>query len=98
MFTIDESTSLEAIEASIEKLQVFPNPTSDFVDIYLTFTERQQGQILILNKMGQQVWQQNFSDKTVNLAIAVNDWSGGVYYMVVQTDKGIKTEEIVVIR
>lgn len=98
MFTIDESTNLEAIETSIENLQVFPNPTSDFVAINLIFNEKEQGQILILNKMGQQVWQQNFADKTINLSVAVNDWAGGIYYMLIQTEKGMKTEEIVVIR
>jgi len=98
MFTVEESTSLEAIEESIESLQVFPNPTSDFVDVNLTFMEKQQGQILILNKMGQQVWQQNFANRMVNKSIAVNDWSGGVYYIMIQTEKGVKTEEIVVIR
>ena len=98
IFTIEESTSLEAIEASIENLQVFPNPTSNFVAIHLNFKQKQAGQILILNKMGQQVWQQNFADKTINLSVAVNDWAGGIYYMLIQTDEGIKTEEIVVIR
>jgi len=98
MFTIDESTSLEAIESSIESLQVFPNPTSDFVDINLTFNEVQAGQILILNKVGQQIWQQNFEDRTINLSVAVNEWSAGIYYMMIQTEKGVKTEEIVVIR
>ncbi|MFK7978373.1 MAG: T9SS type A sorting domain-containing protein [Saprospiraceae bacterium] len=98
MITIDESTSLAAIEATIENLQIFPNPTNDFVAINLNFKQKQAGQILILNKVGQQVWQQNFVDKTINLSVAVNEWAGGVYYMMIQTDKGVKTEEIVVIR
>ena len=98
MFTIDESTSLEAIESTIENLQVFPNPTSDFVAINLTFNEIQEGRILILNKVGQQVWQQDFAEKNINLSVGVNEWSAGIYYMMIQTEKGIKTEEIVVIR
>lgn len=98
LFTIDESTSLEAIESTIENLQVFPNPTSDFVDINLTFNEVQEGRILILNKVGQQVWQQGFTDKNINLSVGVNEWSAGIYYMMIQTAKGVKTEEIVVIR
>jgi len=98
MFTIEESTSLEAIEASIESLQVFPNPANDFVDINLTFNDPQAGQILILNKVGQQVWQQSFAAKTVNLEVAVTDWATGIYYMMIQTEQGVKTEEIVVVR
>jgi len=98
MFTIDESTNLEAIETSIENLQVFPNPTSTYVDINLTFNEAETGAILILNKMGQLVWQQTFDNKNINLEVSVNDWAAGVYYMMIQTAKGVKTEEIVVIR
>lgn len=98
MFTIDESTSIKAIESTIENLQVFPNPTSDFVDINLTFNEVQTGQILILNKVGQQVWQQAFTDKTINVEVSVNDWATGIYYMMIQTERGVKTEEIVVVR
>ena len=98
MFTIDESTSLEAIESTIENLQVFPNPTSDLVNVNLTFNEVQEGRILILNKVGQQVWQQSFADKTINRSININEWSAGIYYMLIQTEKGVKTEEIVVIR
>jgi len=48
--------------------------------------------------MGQLVWQQTFDNKNINLEVSVNDWAAGVYYMMIQTAKGVKTEEIVVIR
>ncbi len=98
MFTIDESTSLEAIESTIESLQIFPNPTNDLVNINLIFNEIQEGRILILNKVGQQIWEQSFTDKAINRSVNVNEWSAGIYYMMIQTAKGVKTEEVVVIR
>ncbi len=95
-FTIEMSTSFSALDEQIESLALFPNPTSDYLTVNIDFNHTQTGSIFIRNKIGQQVWQQSFSDKNINLEIDVMDWSTGIYYMMIQTDEGVKTAEIVV--
>ncbi|MEM6318863.1 MAG: T9SS type A sorting domain-containing protein [Bacteroidota bacterium] len=98
MVSIEISTSLADIERSIELLQIFPNPSNDLVNINLQFNTPQAGRISIRNAVGQQVWQQNFDQREVQQTVLVNDWSAGIYYLMIQTAEGVKTEEMVVIR
>ncbi len=96
-FTIEATTGFEELTEQIESLTLFPNPTTDYLRINIDFNKPQIGSIFIRNKIGQQVWHQSFSDKNINLEIAVMDWSTGIYYMMIQTAEGVKTAEIVVI-
>ncbi len=98
MFTIDMVSALNNLEEEIESLQVYPNPANKYFDINVAFTDVQTGSILIMNKVGQQVWQRPFTDKNIDLEVAVTDWSSGLYYMMIQTEKGVRTEEIVIIK
>ncbi|MEM1121291.1 MAG: choice-of-anchor V domain-containing protein [Bacteroidota bacterium] len=97
-FTIDMPSSIYNLSADIDNLQVYPNPAYQQFEINLAFHEVQTGSILIMNKVGQQVWQQPFADKTINFAIEVTDWTSGVYYMLIQTERGVRAEEIVVVK
>jgi len=98
MFTIDVISGVNNLEEEIENLQVYPNPANQYFDINVTFNEVQTGTVFIMNKVGQQVWQRPFSTKNIDLEVAVTDWSSGVYYMLIQTSKGIRTEEIIVVK
>ena len=96
--TIELSTGISELDKALESLQLFPNPTSTHFEIAIDFNTLQKGEIFIINKVGQQMWQKQFEDKNLEYQVEVNDWSAGIYYMVVRTANGVKTEEIVVVR
>ena len=91
------STNTSELDKHLSNLQVFPNPASQFLSINLSFNQLQRGQIFVFNKIGKKIWQQTFSDKKANYQILVDNWTSGIYYLIIQTEKGIKTEEIVVV-
>lgn len=94
---LELSTSTSELDEFLSTLQVFPNPTSNFVAINIQFTAAKNGQLLIVNGLGQRVWQQAFDGQQINHQVEVSNWATGIYRLLIQTAEGVKTEEIIVI-
>jgi len=94
---LELSTSTSELDEFLANLQVYPNPTSDFVSINVRFTTPKNGQLFVVNPIGQQLWEQAFDGQQLNYLVEVSNWSNGIYRLLIQTADGVKTEEIVVI-
>ncbi len=96
--TIEISTGVADLDKELESLQIYPNPANAYFEIDLVFNRSQKGSILILNAIGQHQWQQVFNNKKLFYQIDTNDWLPGIYYLLITTEHGIKTEEIAIVR
>jgi hypothetical protein len=82
------------IENGSQSIKVFPNPTSDVVNIKSDFTIKS---IELLSFIGQSVYTRNNLDTKV-VQINVSNLGSGVYFVKMNTDQGIKTTKITVKR
>jgi hypothetical protein len=91
--TVNLNTSTEDLEQTNYDLAIFPNPAKHNAEIQV------QGAVIenisIYNAMGQVVQELNGLN-TVSQQLDLSDLSAGLYLIQVQTDKGIKTERLVV--
>jgi Domain of unknown function (DUF4397)/Secretion system C-terminal sorting domain len=87
----------EAVE--IEQVSVFPNPTSDYVNLDLLVKQATDLELSIIDLTGKQVFSQsigevnagNFTDK-----IAVGDYTSGTYLLLVKTATGTAVRKLVI--
>jgi hypothetical protein len=76
-----------SIEERANRIHVFPNPTSDSVELAIQNTLLSEYRILLYNQLGQPlavpiVRQQNTAQ------IDISRLEKGIYYLVLQNDKG----------
>lgn len=69
-----------------ERINLYPNPTSDFVNIEIVDMDFQQVKLSIFNNLGQQVYAQNINENKSELQINVANWSDGVYFIKIEND------------
>ena|SRR6218665_3221741 len=83
-------TTLEIAEATLEGLQLYPNPVKD----QLTITYSQQiSTVEISNTLGQIIQQRNINAANAN--IDLSGYAAGMYMIKVTTDHGSKTVKII---
>jgi hypothetical protein len=82
---------------TISKLQVYPNPTGGYAQIYFTSLNKQDVEIRIYNSIGQQIFtdsQKNFSG-TYTKQIDFGQVSGAIYILEIVTDSNVYVRRIV---
>ena len=87
LVTLTSCASLEEITNSI---QLYPNPTLDFVQI--TSTE-QLGMIRLFSSEGKLVFEQNASENEVKISLL--DFSPGVYTLQIDNHWGLNSQRII---
>src|SRR5690606_23491763 len=88
---IDCTASTQAFDES--SINIFPNPASDYVSVQQKeLDDIQLRAVQILDNSGK--WIKSVKDNFTH--ISVSDLSKGVYLFVIQTDKGNKTEKIII--
>jgi hypothetical protein len=66
-----------------------PNPANDFTQVKYNFTDISKGSIVILNVIGQKVFETNLSQKSGTLNISVERLPKGIYFINLQKDNNI---------
>lgn len=75
----------------IHSLSLYPNPTSDELNVELRLEEKAQVNLSILNTLGQQVWQTKLeSFESGKIAIPTQILSGGSYFLSVQVEETVQ--------
>jgi len=76
-------------EISNEKINVFPNPAKDILNIS---SNEELKSITLYNNVGQEVYfNTNIQN---NLSININKFECGIYFLKVETNSGVKTQKI----
>ncbi len=74
---------------------VYPNPTSDFLNIEISQTETPVN-IEIYNSIGQKIWQETSRFGAHNFQVSVSDWASGVYVMNIENGVIRETKKLII--
>ncbi|MFT6359856.1 MAG: hypothetical protein ACJAYJ_004091 [Saprospiraceae bacterium] len=81
------------------KISIYPNPTTDYLNIYHYFSEAevwQNGQYRILDSQGRIVEQFAVGQNDVTMVVPVWEWAKGIYFLqLVVADGVVKTEKFI---
>ena len=78
------------------KLKVYPNPSSNYTTVEINITEGSLGQLIIYNMLGGKIFEQKI-DKSDILTIETNNYSDGIYMVVLLSDKEILEKQKLII-
>ncbi|MBK7342069.1 MAG: HYR domain-containing protein [Saprospiraceae bacterium] len=85
--------------ANVNDLSVWPNPTSDELNIYINQSRDAPTAVTIMSMTGQQVYRNDLSGgKEHQLRIPVGSWLGGMYAITVSGPDGLRTQWVQVMR
>ncbi|MFK7771938.1 MAG: T9SS type A sorting domain-containing protein [Saprospiraceae bacterium] len=83
-------TSTEEISI-LEQINIFPNPTNDFLFVKIPSTEDTDLKVSISNLLGQPIGDVLFLEKgKKDFSIEVNNWPTGIYFLKIRTTKNEK--------
>jgi len=88
-FTITVNSTLGIDKNIIKGFALYPNPVDDVLNIE---TQENINNIKIFNPLGQQIVNKNAN--TNNISVNINYLPKGIYFVIVNTDKTIKSVEI----
>jgi len=86
----DDCDALSIDEYAFQDLQIFPNPTSDFITISI----KESGSYTIVNSLGQKVLNGVLSSTTNQIQLI--DLSKGLYFINVSSSLGTMTRKLIV--
>lgn len=91
-FTVDAPLSYEELYPS-EELLVYPNPTKDIFNVELM--DASKATVTIVNGAGQVLQVPKTNENNNLITFDVSSLSEGIYYVKVETDKGVEMKKIV---
>ena len=91
IFLKEETTANDNLELA-QKIELFPNPATDMIQIDLA--DLNGIQLEVFNNFGQRMVQQNIKDQKTDLITKA--WNAGVYFIKIQTEEGVVSKRFVV--
>lgn len=90
------STSTPVNPITEAQMNLYPNPTNDILNISVAFGEREDAQYIITDVSGRVVYLQRSEQVTEEVQVVdVQNLSAGVYFVTVETDKGVTTKRFI---
>ncbi len=87
------STSAPSIVAENSKIDVFPNPVSETINLNFSDNKSENINISVLNLQGQLLY--NVTQTSNELKIDVSSYPKGLYFVKVKSDENVITEKII---
>ncbi|NLJ81806.1 MAG: T9SS type A sorting domain-containing protein, partial [Bacteroidales bacterium] len=84
-------SAIDELKARSHSLYVFPNPATD--QVYIEHLQDIIKEMYVYNLLGKQV--KYFNVNNTKTTLSISDLSKGIYFLHIQTDKGIETKKIV---
>ena len=97
---IDTTTDVDDVTLTDDKIEVTPNPATDFVNVVLDLEAVSEEIVIdVMNYEGKIVETLNFDNiKSQTLDIDVTDYTSGYYFFSVKTDEGYKTTPVYIVK
>ena len=90
---IEFPTGIEDIEVNELDLTIYPNPTTDFVNINACLESPVQPQLFLYNTLGQQLQQINLGkQKEISMPLDVTVFPTGLYFIKIVDENGFEME------
>lgn len=91
-------TSTEDVSL-LEKINVFPNPASDFLFVKTPDNQNKNFEILVTNILGQAMHEISFLEKgKTEFSIDVKNWTSGIYFLKIKTEEEEKVWKFNVVK
>lgn len=91
----DLTTGITALENSITKIQLYPNPAQNVFTVKSNTSPLYN--VSVYNVLNQQLMRYNAVDLTVGLIVDVSDWEAGIYFCQFEDANGqVETQKVVV--
>ncbi|MDO8369000.1 MAG: T9SS type A sorting domain-containing protein [Saprospiraceae bacterium] len=93
------SVALKEVQGGTAGFSVYPNPTSDIVNIRLEQAANADCHIELLSMTGQLIGSQNMPEGTVTATLPLEDFPNGYYFLrVIDAGRKISGQKIAIIR
>lgn len=97
---VEDPNSTESVQLDNAKINVFPNPTTEFVSVDLELENISENvDVTITDINGRVIATQSFSNvQNDRFTFDVQDYAAGNYFIRVQTEEGFKTKHFAVVK
>jgi hypothetical protein len=79
-----------------ESVQVYPNPTNDYLYVDAALTEYSRAELKLINTFGQVLERRSLSGNLIHEEIKMNLFPTGIYFVELRTEKYIHTKKILI--
>jgi hypothetical protein len=90
----NSTTSINEVNLASNFL-VQPNPTSGIFNVTSSNFNEKINEVSIVNLLGKEVYRSNSIDNNTNLDFDLSEFSNGIYFLQIKTNKGNLTKKIV---
>jgi hypothetical protein len=90
----NSTTSINEVNLASNFL-VQPNPTSGIFNVTSSNFNGKINEVSIVNLLGKEVYRSNSVDNNTNLNFDLSEFSNGIYFLQIKTNKGNLTKKIV---
>lgn len=80
-------TTIDELQDEIATIQLFPNPTADYLNFEADFGYTKAVQLQLLDSSGNSIWVKSRSVQSLQEIYSLHDLANGIYFLVVQLDK-----------
>ena len=85
----DLITSVDGLDSGLEQVSLFPNPSSDNINLTATLAKTQNVKIMILNMSGKLLMQMTLNDVSqIDEIISIGELQNGVYLVKLEMENG----------
>jgi len=97
LLIVISTAGIETIEG-VDGLSLFPNPATSVINIGFESTRSQKIEFSIIDLYGRNVWSKEVTISTGNYieSIYLDNYSKGVYYICIKSDKGKLTKKLII--
>jgi len=96
--TIDLSTNIIAVASGKIGFETYPIPTSEILNVDITFEKAQNFSIEIFDVMGEQISSESFNTNAIHTGIDVSGFAAGNYFCRLVSQDGVVSKRFEVVR
>ena len=85
----------ELVESDLEGVTLYPSPANTYFNITTNADFGTVNKITAVNYLGQLIYKDTFEQENDTIRIACDNWEPGVYFLVLESDKGTKTLKLI---
>ncbi len=92
------ATGINQVETSFTDFNIYPNPATDMINLYIHSTETGSSKASIVSVTGEVVWTNTFEmgSKPIEVKIPTSHIASGIYMVKIENVTGIKTGKLVI--
>ena len=80
----------------LNSFDIYPNPNNGIFTINATFENAVEGELRMINALGQVLFSQNYSGVEWKDNLSFANLSSGIYWLQINTEFGVKTKKVLV--